>query len=72
MLPPRYRLDGPGSRADAAALFRAQLASSPRAPVEPDDIAALADLGLGDLLPSVANPSAATITGHYRGATISP
>ena len=72
MLPPRYRLDGPGSRADAAALFRAQLASSPRAPVEPDDIAALADLGLGDLLPSVANPSTATITGRYRGATISP
>ena len=42
MLPPRYRLDGPGARADAAATFRDQLAASPRAAVEPDDIAALA------------------------------
>ena len=50
MLPPRYRLDGPGARADAEALFAAQLATSPRAPVEPDDLAALADLGLTSLL----------------------
>ena len=45
MLPPRYRLDGPGARADAAATFRDQLAASPRAAVEPDDIAALPDIG---------------------------
>ena len=51
MLPPRYRLDGPGATADAAALFREQLAASPRAPVEPDDVAALAGLGLGELVP---------------------
>ena len=49
MLPPRYRLDGPGARADAASTFRDQLAASPRAAVEPDDIAALADVGYGDL-----------------------
>ena len=51
MLPPRYRLDGPGARRDAAATFRDQLAASPRAAVEPDDIAALPDVGYGDLLP---------------------
>ena len=54
MLPPRYRLDGPGAHADAAAMFRAQLAASPRPAVEPDDIAALADVGYGDLQPAVA------------------
>jgi cation diffusion facilitator CzcD-associated flavoprotein CzcO len=54
MLPPRYRLDGPGARADAAATFRDQLAASPRATVEPDDIAALPDVGYGDLLPVVS------------------
>ena len=50
MLPPRYRLDGPGASADAAWTFRDQLAASPRAAVEPDDIAALPDIGYGDLL----------------------
>ena len=49
MLPPRYRLDGPGALPDAAASFAGQLAASPRAPVEPDDVLALAELGLGDL-----------------------
>ena len=49
MLPPRYRLDGPGATADAAANFRDQLAASPRAAVEPDDLAALPDVGYGDL-----------------------
>ena len=53
MLPPRYRLDGPGAHADAAATFRDQLAASPRAAVEPDDIAALAGVGYGDLLPVI-------------------
>jgi hypothetical protein len=54
MLPPRYRLDGPGARADAAASFRDQLAASPRAAVEADDIAALPDVGYGDLLPVIS------------------
>jgi hypothetical protein len=49
MLPPRYRLDGPGARKDAPAAFREQLSTSPRAPVEPDDLAALPELGLGHL-----------------------
>jgi dimethylaniline monooxygenase (N-oxide forming) len=46
MLPPRYRLDGPGSMATAPDLLRAQMASSPRAPIEPDDRASLSELGL--------------------------
>ena len=54
MLPPRYRLDGPGARPDAAAALHEQLAASPRAPVEPDDVAALAEVGYGDLLPMIA------------------
>jgi hypothetical protein len=54
MLPPRYRLDGPGSLPEAATWFSDQLAASPRAPVEPDDIAALPDLGLGDLSPGLS------------------
>ena len=54
MLPPRYRLDGPGARSDAAPTFLDQLAASPRAAAEPDDIAALVELGYGDLLPGMA------------------
>jgi hypothetical protein len=54
MLPPRYRLDGPGAGADAAASFREQLGASPRAAVEPDDVAALPDVGYGDLLPVIS------------------
>ena len=41
MLPARYRLDGPGSALDAADTFLRQVAASPRAAVEPDDLAAL-------------------------------
>jgi dimethylaniline monooxygenase (N-oxide forming) len=50
MLPSRYRLDGPGACADAAARFIADLQRSPRPAVEADDIAALAALGLADVL----------------------
>ncbi len=49
LLPPRYRLDGPGSLPGAAALLADQLATSPCAPIEPDDLAALPALGLADL-----------------------
>jgi dimethylaniline monooxygenase (N-oxide forming) len=42
MLPPRYRLSGPGAQPEARARFEAQLAASPRAPVDPADRAALA------------------------------
>jgi len=47
LLPPRYRLDGPGARADASRLLSEQFAASPRAPVEAADIEALDGLGLG-------------------------
>ncbi len=49
MLPPRYRLDGPGALPDAAAQFTAQLATSPRATIESGDLAALGSVGLADL-----------------------
>jgi hypothetical protein len=37
----RYRLSGPGAQPQAAARFAEQLAASPRAPVDPADLAAL-------------------------------
>ena len=46
LLPPRYRLDGPGALPDAAERFSAQLVASPRAPVEQADIEALRGFGL--------------------------
>ena len=45
MLPPRYRLSGPGAQPDARRLLERQLAASPRAPVEPADLEALDGLG---------------------------
>ena len=45
MLPPRYRLDGPGSMPDATELLLNQMATSPRAPIEPDDRASARALG---------------------------
>jgi dimethylaniline monooxygenase (N-oxide forming) len=50
MLPPRYRLDGPGARPGAEVELRRQLAASPRAAVDPSDLADLRRLGLGHLL----------------------
>jgi hypothetical protein len=49
MLPSRYRLDGPGAMPDAAGQLLAQMATSPRAPIEPEDVACLPRLGLGHL-----------------------
>ncbi len=46
LLPPRYRLDGPGALPDAAERFSTQLAASPRARVDPADIEALRGFGL--------------------------
>ena len=60
MLPPRYRLDGPGATADAAARFTAQLAASPRAPVAPADVAALRGFGLGAAADLVARTAHST------------
>ena len=50
LLPPRYRLSGPGATDSAAGLFAEQLAASPRAPVDPVDIAALPRFGLDGVL----------------------
>ena len=47
LLPPRYRLSGPGALDGAADLFVDQLTASPRAPVDPADLDALPALGLG-------------------------
>ncbi len=49
MLPPRYRLDGPGAQSEAAGRFSEQLAASPRAPVDPADLEALHGFGLADV-----------------------
>jgi dimethylaniline monooxygenase (N-oxide forming) len=38
LLPPRYRLSGPGTMPEAAALFEQQLAASPRSAVDPADV----------------------------------
>jgi alkylhydroperoxidase family enzyme len=46
MLPPRYRLDGPGAQPGAAAAFAEQLAASPRPPVDPEHVDELRDFGL--------------------------
>jgi dimethylaniline monooxygenase (N-oxide forming) len=50
LLPPRYRLSGPGAMHSAADLFAEQLAASPRAPVDPADLEALPTYGLGGTL----------------------
>jgi dimethylaniline monooxygenase (N-oxide forming) len=44
MLPPRYRLSGPGAQPEASARFEQQLAASPRAPVDPADVEELGRL----------------------------
>ena len=46
MLPPRYRLDGPGAQPEAEARFREQLSASPRPPVDPAQVAELRRFGL--------------------------
>jgi dimethylaniline monooxygenase (N-oxide forming) len=72
MLPARYRLDGPGAHRDAAATFREQLAASPRAAVEADDIAALPDVGYGDLLPTITSGSTIPPNANRRTPTGQP
>jgi dimethylaniline monooxygenase (N-oxide forming) len=68
MLPPRYRLDGPGATPDAAARFLDQLSASPRSPVEPDDVASLPDVGLGDVAESVARALGGTAPSQVPAA----
>jgi cation diffusion facilitator CzcD-associated flavoprotein CzcO len=58
MLPPRYRLQGPGATpAVAARRFAEQHAASPRAPVDPADVAALRGLGLAEVADRLEQPS---------------
>jgi cation diffusion facilitator CzcD-associated flavoprotein CzcO len=45
LLPPRYRLSGPGAMPGASAAFAEQVAASPGAPVDPADVAALRRFG---------------------------
>jgi cation diffusion facilitator CzcD-associated flavoprotein CzcO len=45
LLPPRYRLSGPGAQPGAHDRFAEQLAASPRAPVDPADLEALREFG---------------------------
>jgi hypothetical protein len=45
MLPPRYRLSGPGAAPDARLVFTQQLAASPRAPLDPADVDSLHRFG---------------------------
>jgi len=45
MLPPRYRLSGPGATPDASQRFKRQLATSPRAAVDAADLDALRRFG---------------------------
>ncbi|UGS34912.1 flavin-containing monooxygenase [Capillimicrobium parvum] len=59
LLPPRYRLAGPGSMPGAGALFARQLEASPRAPVDPLDVEALRRFGWSALAAKVAEPDAA-------------
>ena len=54
MLPPRYRLDGPGALPGAAGEFTEQLATSRRPPVDPHDIEMLPQLGLRNIASMLA------------------
>jgi hypothetical protein len=55
MLPPRYRLSGPGAAPDAAERFTRQLAASPRAAVEAADIDALRRFGWTSTVARIEN-----------------
>jgi cation diffusion facilitator CzcD-associated flavoprotein CzcO len=48
MLPPRYRLSGPGATAESRGRFAEQVAASPRAPIDPADVDALHGFGWHD------------------------
>jgi Flavin-binding monooxygenase-like len=56
LLPPRYRLDGPGAQPEAAERLAAQLAASPRAPVDPADLESLRRFGLDAAADLIAAP----------------
>ena len=59
LLPPRYRLSGPGAMPEAVALFEEQLAASPRTPVDAADLDALRRLGGDATAAMIAGSTAA-------------
>jgi hypothetical protein len=59
MLPPRYRLAGPGAMPEASAQLRRQLEASPRAPVDPLDVDALRRFGWSALAAGMTAPDTA-------------
>ena len=67
MLPPRYRIDGPGARPDAVELFAEQLAASPRAPLDPADVEALRGFGLAEAADVVADHASAWVAATGGG-----
>jgi dimethylaniline monooxygenase (N-oxide forming) len=66
LLPPRYRLSGPGAQPDAAARFAQQLAASPRAPVDPADLDALRGFGWTATADAIASPKTVEATSPRR------
>lgn len=68
LLPPRYRLDGPGAQPGAEQLFRTQLAASPRAPVDAADVEALRELGLPRVAELLSQRAAVVDTAGGRTA----
>ena len=61
LLPPRYRLDGPGALPDAAEQFSTQLAASPRAPTEPADLDSLRGFGLAQAADIVSRSATSSV-----------
>ena len=55
MLPPRYRLSGPGALPDASEQFTRQLAASPHAPVDGADVDALRRFGWTSTVARIEN-----------------
>jgi dimethylaniline monooxygenase (N-oxide forming) len=60
LLPPRYRLSGPGAAPEAGAMFGQQFAASPRAPVDPADVDALRGFGWSSTAAMIAASLSAT------------
>jgi dimethylaniline monooxygenase (N-oxide forming) len=69
MLPPRYRLSGPGAMADAHRLFTEQLAASPRAPVDSADVQSLHRFGLHAAAAEIAESQGSAQEKGARSAT---
>lgn len=62
LLPPRYRLHGPGASPEALDLYLEQLAASPRLPPDPADVEALRSFGLAAAADAIIRKGARTAT----------